>query len=243
MRVLALIPARGGSQGIAHKNIRLLAGKPLIAHTIACAQAARGITRLVVSTDDEAIAQCARSLGAQVPFMRPSELARHETPMLPVVQHALQQLDPERIHYDALLLLQPTQPLRKPSDIEGALALLEASGADSVISFTQVSDAHPARMKWVDPATREVQELGFSESAEGTRRQELPPIYLREGSIYLSRIRSIDRHHSLKGLDCRAWLMPRAQSCTLDEEIDWVIAEALMQAQKNSLHDAESSHH
>ncbi|MGE3776359.1 MAG: acylneuraminate cytidylyltransferase family protein, partial [Pirellulaceae bacterium] len=138
MRVVGIVTARGGSKGIPCKNIHVLCGKPLIQYTAEAALAAQRLNRVILTTDDEEIANVGRRCGLEVPFRRPSELSRDETPSVPVVQHAVQFLASQGDHYDAVFLLQPTNPLRQPRDIDGAIDLLERTGADSVISFVDV---------------------------------------------------------------------------------------------------------
>ena len=147
MRIVGIITARGGSKGIPQKNICLLRGRPLLAYTADAALAARRLTKVVLSTDDPAIAEVGRACGVDVPFLRPAELARDDTPSIPVVQHAVRWLAEHGEEFDAVCLLQPTNPLRRAEDIDGAIDLLETSGADSVLSFFDVGEKHPARMK------------------------------------------------------------------------------------------------
>jgi len=132
--ILGLIPARGGSKGVPRKNIRELAGIPLIAHSIQAARDATAIDSVVVSTDDEEIAEVADSHGARVPFMRPSELAMDKAPTAPVITHALETLHDAGEEHDAFVLLQPTSPLRTVTHIDEAYSLYEESDADPVIS-------------------------------------------------------------------------------------------------------------
>ncbi|MFL5733354.1 MAG: cytidylyltransferase domain-containing protein [Chloroflexia bacterium] len=227
MRVLGLVPARGGSKGVPGKNIRLLAGKPLLQYTAEAALAASRLSRVILSTENEEIAEVGRRCGLEVPFMRPTALAADDTPTLPVVQDALRKLEAEGDAFDAVLILQPTTPLRRPEDIDGAIELLERTGADSVISFVDVGEKHPARMKFIDEEGR-VTDPPFSERFEGQRRQDLPTLYLREGSIYLTRTRVIMEQNSVKGSDCRAWIVPSERTCNIDTEFDFFIAEQLL---------------
>lgn len=230
MRVLGLVPARGGSKGVPRKNVAPLLGRPLLAWTAEAAVAARTLCDVVLSTDDDDIAAVGERCGLRVPFRRPAELARDETPMLPVVLHALQALralDGAGAEYDAVCLLQPTNPLRRAADIDGAVRLLERSGADAVISFVAVGEKHPARMKHVDADGR-VTDPPFAEAMEGQRRQELPPLFLREGSIYLTRRATLERDGSFRGRDCRAWIVPPERACNVDEPLDLIIAEQLL---------------
>lgn len=226
LRVLGVIPARGGSKGVPRKNIRPLGDKPLLAHTLEAACGSR-LTRTIVSTDDEEIADMARAHGGDVPFLRPAELATDRAGAIPTIRHALEAVEAleGEVPYDAVMMLQPTTPFRRQTDIDGAIALLEASGADSVISVIDVEGHHPARMKYlegdrlVDPP--------FCEAYENQPRQELRPMYLRNGAIYLTR-RDVFLSGSFKGADCRAWIMPSELSVNIDTELDFRYAEWLL---------------
>jgi CMP-N-acetylneuraminic acid synthetase len=227
MRVLGIVTARGGSKGIPRKNIVPLLGKPLLAYTAEAALTAKRLTRTVLSTEDEEIARVGRACGLEVPFLRPVELARDDTPTIPVLQDVVRRLAEGGEHYDAILTLQPTTPLRRPEDIDGAIALLEQTDADSVISFVDVGEKHPARMKFITAEGR-VLDPPFAEQFEGQRRQELPKLYLREGSIYLTRRDVLMQQHSLKGRDCRAWLVPVERACNIDTPFDLFLAEQMI---------------
>lgn len=231
MKVLGIVTARGGSKGIPRKNIALVAGKPLIAWTALAARASK-LARVVVSTDDEEIAEVARTWDLDVPFMRPPELAADDTPTIPVLQDVVRKLEASGERYDAIFTLQPTNPLRRASDIDGAIDLLAATGADSVISFVRVGDRHPARMKIVQPDGRVV-DPPFAEQFEGQRRQDLPQLWLREGSVYLTRRDVLVEHGSLRGDDCRAWEMPEERACNVDTPFDlWLAEQLLLRDQK-----------
>lgn len=178
-RLLAVIPARGGSKELPLKALLPLAGRPLIAHSIELARRCPQIVRLIVSTDSEEIAETARSHGADVPFLRPADLARDETPMWPVVRHALAAVGES---YDAVLLLQPTSPLRLPEDVTAATTLLAGCpDADGVVG---VSDAHPNPI-WTARTIRD----GFLEAlvpdAAYSRRQDVPRVVAVNGALYL----------------------------------------------------------
>jgi CMP-N-acetylneuraminic acid synthetase len=227
MRVLGIVTARGGSKGIPRKNICLLAGKPLLQYTADAALAAQRITRVVLSTDNSEIAEVGRKCGLEVPFLRPPELALDDTSTIPVLQDVVRRLEAAGDRYDAVLTLQPTNPLRRPSDIDGAIELLERSGADSVISFVDAGERHPARMKFIDAEGR-VTDPPFAEQFEGQRRQELPKLFLREGSIYLTRRDVLMNQNSMKGRDCRAWIIPEDRACNIDTPFDLFLAEQLV---------------
>lgn len=202
-------------------------GKPLLGYTAEAALRARRLTRVVLSTEDPEIAAVGRACGLDVPFLRPPELARDDTPTLPVLQDVVRRLEAQGERYDAVLTLQPTHPLRRAEDIDGAIELLEQSGADSVISFVDAGEKHPARMKFIGPDGR-VLDPPFAEMFEGQPRQQLPRIYLREGSIYLTRRDVLMELGSLKGADCRAWIVPESRACNIDTPWDLFLAEQLL---------------
>jgi len=212
------------------KNLAPLLGKPLLAYTAEAALASRRLTRTVLSTDDEKIAETGRLLGIDVPFMRPAELASDDVPTLPVLQDVVKKLEAAGERYEAILTLQPTNPLRRADDIDGAIELLERTGADSVLSFVDIGERHPARMKWIDGDGR-VSDPPFAEAFEGQPRQQLAKLYLREGSIYLTRRSVLMEQNSLKGKDCRAWLIPEERARNIDTPFDLRIAEYILQVQ------------
>jgi CMP-N,N'-diacetyllegionaminic acid synthase len=225
MRVLGIITARGGSKGIHKKNLAIIAGKSLLSHTADVARAST-LARVVLSTDDAEIAAEAIRLEVDVPFMRPAELARDDTPTLPVLQDVVRRLELQGERFDAIFTLQPTNPLRLTSDIDGAIELLERSGADSVIGFTNVGERHPARMKQIDYHGRVI-DPPFAEQFEGQRRQDLPNYYLRDGSVYLTRYDVLMNQNSIKGQNCQAWLVPKERALNIDEPFDLSLCEYL----------------
>jgi CMP-N-acetylneuraminic acid synthetase len=227
MRVLGLVPARGGSKGIPRKNIRLLAGKPLLAYTAEAALAARSLARVVLSTDDAEIAETGRRYGLEVPFFRPAELADDTAPTLPVVQHAIAALEAAGDRFDAVCLLQPTNPLRQPRQIDEAIELLEARGATAVVSVLPVPAEHNPHWVYFQTAAGLLR-LSTGEDAPITRRQELPPAFHREGSIYASRRDTVMLENSLYGASVVGYLIAAESSVNIDHESDWERAEALV---------------
>ncbi len=227
MRVLGIVTARGGSKGIPRKNLTSFGGQPLLQYTAQAALKSMRLTRTVISTDCQEIAAAAVSMGLDCPFLRPDELAQDDTPTIPVLQHVVQQLESDGEQYDAVYVLQPTNPLRLASDIDGAVQLLEETGADSVIGYSDVGERHPARMKSLDEQGRVV-DPPFAEQFEGQRRQELPRLFLRDGSVYLTRRDVLINKSSLKGDDCRAWLIPPQRALNIDEPFDVFLAEQLL---------------
>jgi CMP-N,N'-diacetyllegionaminic acid synthase len=230
-RCLAIIPARGGSKGLPGKNIAPLAGKPLIAHTIDAARSARSIQRIIVSTESPEIADIARCYGAEVPFLRPPELAQDETPTLPVMQHVLTALEAtERFVPEIIVLLQPTSPLRLADDIDRAVAMLEETGADSVVSLCP-AEYHPAWMKRLDRD----RVLSFLEGGpEYTRRQDMPPVYRLNGAIYVTRRRVLLEENRILGLDTRALIMDAESSVDIDTPLDLKVAALILQERQDA---------
>ncbi|MGB8329375.1 MAG: acylneuraminate cytidylyltransferase family protein [Polyangiales bacterium] len=227
MRVLGLIPARGGSKGVPRKNIRTLGGKPLIGHTIDAARDAIRIDRIVVSTEDAEIASISKSLGADVPFLRPKSLARDETPMLPVIVHAIEALIAGGWTPEAVCLLQPTFPFRRPEDIDACIEALEARGADCVVSIHRVP--HQFNPHWVYFEQRDgTLRLSTGEAEPIPRRQELPAAFHRSGSVYVSRVATIIDQGSLYGERVVGYETQTESSCNIDTIEDWEQAEALM---------------
>lgn len=227
-KVLAVIPARGGSKGVLRKNIRPICGRPLISYTIEHARAAQQLFhRIIVSTDDDEIASVARQYGAEVPFLRPADLARDESPVIPMLQHAVNFIEEQDgVKMDWICLLQPTEPFRTVTDLEQCLQLGFAGGCDSVISVVRVFATHPILMKRIEKD----QLLPFClEEREGTRRQEYePPAYMRNGSIYLTRRDVLMEQDSIWGRTIRPYVMPLERSVSIDTELDLKLAEIMM---------------
>lgn len=225
--VLALIPARGGSKSIPHKNLILLAGKPLIAWSIDPALKSAGVDRVIVSTEDAEIAEIAARFGAEIPFMRPASLARDDTPGIDPVLHAVNWLsENENYKPDYILLLQPTSPLRVVEDIDSALQLAQNSRADAVVSVCKVSQ-HPYWMKTIDAH-------GFIEDfikldAAVHSRQNLPAVYALNGAIYLVKRDVLLKEGTLFPEKTAAYIMPQERSIDIDEPLDIKLAEKLLQ--------------
>jgi len=234
-KALGMIPARGGSKDIPQKNIRFFSGKPLIAYTIEAASETQVIDRVIVSTDDEEIAQIARAAGAEVPFIRPAELARDETPTLSVVQHALRWLKQhEDYQPEFVVLLQPTSPLRTALHIDQAMELLLSTNADSVVSVCKTEHS-PYWMKKVDEEGR-LSALIEAEK-EYTRRQDLPTVYRLNGAIYITRPNVIICDNHLLGNDARAYIMDQKESIDIDTELDFQLAELIIKEKTSNIGD------
>lgn len=230
MKILGIIPARGGSKSIPRKNIKDLAGKPLIAWTIETAKTARVLDRVVLTTDDEEIADAGRQYGAEVPFLRPKELAEDTTPTLPVLQHAVLWLkDNENYFPDAVMLLQPTSPLRQPFHIQEAIKFFNDSGADSLVSVVETPGHFSPYWAVVEDAS------GWAKLFTGDpirkripRRQAFPQkTYAHNGAIYLFKTELLfhPTEPSLYGDKVKLYPMDSKFSVNIDHPEDWALAE------------------
>lgn len=222
MKILGIVPARGGSKGIPGKNIRSLDGKPLIQYSVEAARSSNLVDRLILSTDSAEIAEVGKALGVEVPFLRPRDLAQDDTPMLPVLEHALQFVEMEGWQPDIILLLQPTAPLRRAEHIQQAVKLLVDSNCDSVVSVVEVP------RHYVPDFVLRLEEgklKPFLDTPLATRRQDARPAYSRDGTIYAFWRDVLFNKHSIYGDDCRPILIPHDQSCNLDTMSDWQEAE------------------
>jgi len=229
-RLLALVPARGGSKGLPGKALRPLGGMPLIGHTIELAHRCPAVARVVVSTDDSDIASTAERFGADVPFMRPPELAGDESPMWPVVRHALDELDADGSRYDAVLLLQPTSPGRLPEDVDAAVRALEARpDADGVVAVAE-AEPNPVWAAMVEEAGA-LRPLLPSAWSYG-RRQDLPRVMNVTGALFIWRATLV--HENVEDPNESARLVgveiPRLRSIDIDTAEDLEVAEALIAA-------------
>jgi CMP-N,N'-diacetyllegionaminic acid synthase len=227
MRVLAIIPARGGSKGIPRKNIRLLAGKPLLQYTAEAALSAESLTRVILSTEDQETAEVGRKCGLEVPFLRPSELAQDDTPTLPVVQYTLRILEETGEKYDAVCLLQPTSPFRTAKSIDECIDLLVRVRADCVLTVLSVPQKYNPH--WVYFENHDgFLELSTGEPTPIPRRQLLPPAFHREGSIYVARRDVVMEKNSLYGERVAGYAVASPSSINLDSLEDWEEAERLL---------------
>lgn len=226
MTIVALIPARGGSKGIKNKNIVPLCGKPLIAYTIEAAKNATSLDHVIVSTDSPEIAEIARKCGAEVPFLRPAELSGDETPMLDVVQHALEWCEKGFGHNKAVVLLQPTSPLRKAKHIDEAVELFCSRAVSSVVSVVEVPHQYsPVSVMALDggflrPFLKDEKFIG--------RRQDKPLVFARNGPAVLVSAAATLRAEELYGANCIPYVMPANESLDIDSLEDLSLAEQIL---------------
>ena len=232
--ILGLIPARGGSKGLPGKNVKPLLGKPLIAWTIEQGRASRYLDRVVVSTDDPKIAAVSRKYGAEVPFMRPAELAQDHSPTSDTILHALDHFSRLGVDYDYLALLEPTSPLRDRHDIDRGIRKMIDNQADanSLVSLGEIALEHPAVAKRIDAA-------GFvhpfiDKQVHAKRRQDLSKAYFPYGVIYLAKTSALRRTGSFYQERTLSLFIQRWQNYEIDGAWDFVCIEAILKKRKGS---------
>lgn len=216
MATLGLIPARGGSKGIPRKNILTIAGKPLIAWTIEAALSAGSLDRVIVTTEDAEIAEVAAAHGADVPFLRPAELARDDTPGIEPVLHAIDALP----GFDAVVLLQPTSPLRTATDIDAACAM--ATSGSAVVGVTEAAHA-----EWIF-AMDEEGVLDVPARPAALRRQDIAPRYVLNGALYVADCAQLQVERGFLRPGTRGYAMPAERSIDIDGPLEWRTAEMLL---------------
>lgn len=218
-KILAVIPARGGSKGIKDKNIRPLCGKPLIAYSIESAKKSQFIDEIIVSTDCEKIAEIAKEFGAHIPFLRPKELATDTSKSIDAIVYTLSELKKRGANYDILILLQPTSPLRTAEDIDEALNIFIRSNKQPLVSISEVND-HPILMRTLDNDGMLKNLLNINSTI---RRQDMQKIYRVNGSIYINCIADIDRNTSFNDNKI-PYITSQDHSVDIDDEKDLILA-------------------
>ncbi|MBU6324737.1 MAG: acylneuraminate cytidylyltransferase family protein [Bacteroidetes bacterium] len=222
--ILAIIPARSGSKGVKDKNIRILDGKPLLWYSVQAAQECPYIHTTLVSTDSERYAEVARECGAEVPWLRPAELSADTTASIDVVIHALEYYLQQGKHFDAVCLLQPTTPLRQKGSLIGAVERFLTLDADALVSVVPVP--HEYNPHWLfEPDAQGLLHIATGEKEIIKRRQELPPAFMRDGSIYLTKTSVLLEQRSLYGQKLTYWENNMDFRVNIDVEADWALAE------------------
>ena len=220
-KILAIIPARGGSKGVPRKNIRDLAGKPLIAWTIEEAKKSKYIDRLILSSEDDEIIEVAKKYGCEVPFKRPIELAQDDTLGIDPVLHAIEQCP----GYDYVVVLQPTSPLRTVEDIDGCIEKLISSGVDFCVSVTEPEKSP----YWMYTLENNQMAPLLPQETLIARRQDLPKCYSLNGAIYVARINSFIEEKSFITTNTMAYVMSQERSFDIDTIVDFKICEYLIE--------------
>ncbi|WP_310378282.1 acylneuraminate cytidylyltransferase family protein [Flavobacterium sp.] len=227
MKILAIIPVRGGSKGVPGKNIKLLNGKPLLSYTAEIALQSKYLTEVILSSEDEQIIAVAKSLDIKVPFVRPAELANDNTPTIDVLIHALKWYESQNVFFDAVCLLQATSPFRTAKFLDKAIEKFIKSDCDSLVSVQKVP--HEYNPHW----TFEVNNEGNLKIATGeteiiSRRQELPTAYHRDGSIYITKTKVLLQEHSLYGKNTTFIESSPEMYVNIDTMQDWEKAELMV---------------
>lgn len=230
MRPLFVIPARGGSKGIPGKNIKALGGKPLIYYSLEFARQFAPDSDICVSTDSADIIDCLKNINYHPPFIRPGHLATDTAGSYEVLQHAVSFYQEKGLNFDAVVLLQPTAPFREKHHLEEALQAFR-SDVDMVVSV-HLSAANPYYNLFEEDAN------GFLHTSKGDgtykRRQDVPPVYAYNGSIYIINIKTLQRHSSFAGFErIVKYMMPDEYSVDLDTMADWNYAEYMLSARTN----------
>lgn len=220
-KVLAIIPARGGSKGVPRKNIKHLAGKPLIAWTIEVAKKSKYIDRLILSSENDGIIKVAKEYQCDVPFVRPSNLAKDETPGIDPILHAVDKLP----GYDYVVLLQPTSPLRNESDIDLSIEKLIQNDGSSVVTVTE-SEESPYWMYELGNDEKMTPILKIKDIPK--RRQDIPKSYVLNGAVYVSTTEKLLEEKAFLHKETIAQIMPRERSLDIDTEIDFRLCELMM---------------
>ena len=221
-KILAVIPARGGSKGVPRKNIKILAGRPLIAWTIEEAKKSKFIDTCIVSTEDEEIKSVSEAWGGVVPFMRPEGLAQDDTPGIEPILHAIRMTP----GYEFIVMLQVTSPLRTVEDIDGAIAYCLDKSCESCVSVTEVSHS-PFWMYQLDEK-KKMHPILQIEKEKSYQRQKLPKIYQLNGAVYVASVDLVKKQYGFIGEDTMGYVMPQERSYDIDSMLDFEVAEILM---------------
>lgn len=227
-QILCLINARGGSKGVPGKNIKILGEIPLIGYSIRAAQKSKYVSRIIVSTDCPDIAKVARDFGADVPFIRPPELATDKAKQIDAVIHAIKYAEAEGMAYDYVCILQPTCPFRSVEDIDGSISLMISRGTDSVITVTDVGGRHPNTLYRMEEGNIISPYLEMPKS--GVLRQEFENLYWRTGSVYAMKT-SVVLSGTLYGSSTCGYLQDEERAFNIDSPFDWNLCEAYLQYQ------------
>ncbi|HDY72630.1 MAG TPA: acylneuraminate cytidylyltransferase family protein [bacterium] len=225
-KIIAIIPARGSSKGLPRKNIRKLAGKPLIAYTIEAALKSKYLDRIIVSTDDKEIAKISQQYGAEVPFMRPKELAKDEIPLVPIIPRYVAEELEKRENYrpDIVLVLQPTCPLRGTNYIDLAIEKLIKTKCDWVVTVVP-ANPHPFRARLMKGD--KLIPL-FEGKKIWVQRQDFPPVYQFNGAIYATWRKILQEKEVFQNKDWRGVIMKEEEAVDIDTIVDFLTIEAII---------------
>lgn len=226
-RILAIVPARKGSKGLPLKNVRPLAGKPLLAWPISAARASAYVDRVIISTDDQGFADLAVAHGADAPFLRPAELASDTAPSIGFIIHAVEALADLGDLYDYVVLLEPTSPLTEGSDVDAALEQLVAADADAIVGVSRLEATHPAFAvrKTSDGAITPYAATSFGDLP---RRQDIEPLFVLDGSLYISSVDALRRERGFCHARSLGYETARHKAHEVDDLVDFICIEAIV---------------
>lgn len=225
-RVLAIVPARKGSKGLPLKNIRPLAGKPLLAWPIAAARASAHVDRTIISTDDQGFADLAIQHGAEAPFLRPAELASDIAPSIGFILHAVDALAEAGDRFDYVVLLEPTSPLTEAADVDAALAQLTASGSEAIVGVSKLEATHPAfAVRRADDGS--ITPYAAASFGEMPRRQDIEPLYVLDGTLYISTVEALRRERGFCHKGTLGYVTARHKAHEVDDLVDFICIEAI----------------
>ena len=234
-KILAIIPARGGSKGLPGKNIKELCGKPLIAWSIEHAQKSKYVDELFISTDSQEIADVAEHFGAPCPELRPAELARDTAPSSEFIVYTLEKMKKEGKSFDYFILLEPTSPLRDVEDVDKSIEMLvDNPVAESVMGVVRAEDSNPAFMVKIGEGGLMIPFMG---KAETLRRQDIPDAYYFEGTVYLSKCDAYMEKKAFYHDKTLPYVVPKWKSFEIDDIIDFTIIEAIMKLKLQGFFD------
>ena len=225
-RVLAIVPARAGSKGLPGKNIRPLAGKPLLAWPIAAARASAHVDRVIISTDDQGFADIAVAHGADAPFLRPAELASDTAPSIDFILHAVDALAEAGDAYDYVVLLEPTSPLTEGSDVDAALKQLIAADADAIVGVSKLEAVHPAFAVRKD-GQGAITPYASASFGEMPRRQDIEPLFALDGALYISTVEALRRERGFCHERTLGYESARYKAQEVDDLVDFICIEAI----------------
>lgn len=232
LRVLGIVPARGGSKRLPKKNLAIFGGKPLVARAIETALASQRLDRIVVSSDDPDILRIARGYDPDIALERPEEISQDRSLAIEFIHHALGYLEGNgEPHFDAVCLIQPSSPLTRPSDIDDTIELLEGGEVDSAVSVSKLDqEFHPMKLKLLQGDLL----LPYLQEERGRMAaHEIPTVYSRNGSVYVTRRCAIDQGKVI-GDECLGHVMPREFSIDINDEIDLAFAEFMLNRQTHA---------
>lgn len=227
MNILAIIPARGGSKGIPRKNIKKIAGKPLIAYTIDSASNSKYVNKIIVSTEDQEIAEISKEYGSEI-INRPKELANDNSPTIDAILHAIDSLEEKDYFIDIVILLQPTSPMRTEEDLDEAIELFMKNDCESVVSVCELEHSP----YWSLKIENNYLKPGFGKKYFKMRRQELPTLFLPNGAIFISTPENIRTYKNFYLDKTLPYIMSSENSIDIDTELDFKLAEIVLKEKR-----------